>query len=961
MNPSPVLGIDFGTTNSVCAVIQDEEPEYLANRNGNYLTPSVVYYTKEQEQYQPLVGEAAENKAAQDPQRVIRSIKREMGDEEKITVVDETHRVEEVAADILREIRTNAAESLGVDRDKLTETVITTPAYWESDRKQAVIQAAKIAGFERVRTIKEPASAAIAYGRYQSSRDKLVGVYDLGGGTFDFALVDVTVPDGQSGGEYNVISQAGDPDLGGDDWDKKIVGWIVDGFKQRTGIDPREPHQSDGSDYDHIIRRERLRDEARKAKERLSDSLTDSVTIQLPFFMDIGGRHYDIERELSQSKFESLTQDLLERTKDPVYQALNDAGVSVHSIDDVILVGGSTRMPQVKQLVQSIFEQTPKDDVDPDKVVAAGAAVKGNRDDILLLEVTPLSLGIGLSGDRFKRMIPRNTRLPARETEVFTTSSTGATSVRIPIYQGEREIASENRQLKTLIIEGMTPGSRQSAHIEVTFEVQPNGLINVNAVESTRNKNVNVEIEGENKLSDEYVEEKIEEANEKEELDRKRKKIIDAQNEAKDAIKQAERLVQEFPHIIDDDELENIETHIANVRQIRHDDTATLGELREATDNLNQWVLEIGDRARQEGAQPKSLPKNNVDGDVDVDAHATESNPEQDDGTAVNELSNVATSDGNETKQPQQTTTQQQGQQESTDTQTSDVDDWAGVSSAEDSESNNTKSNDTASSSAQGQDTPDAPETRDDSETVTEVDSENVDEGVFDVFESDTGDTPASDNESTDDDASGVDGESNSAEKTSSDMADSEDTTDTTTNSDVSIDEVSTEREEDIVAEHFAETDGTVKEDSEDTGIQQESGTSTTTDSNTQSIEDTYKADADTKQNNDDELNSIEEQATADDELSAMQNQSGTNEDAETDTGDGEDSENKQSTMQSGSESTRKKNKTVGDSETENGGTDSADNTQDDRDDEKSSADEQESKKDGDDHEQASMDDLVDF
>lgn len=613
------LGIDFGTTNSVCAVLSGGDPEVLENAEGSRTTPSVAYYTKGTEQNRPLIGESAVNKANEHPERVVASVKREMGESEFITVPntdtdtdagvgDDEYRVEEVAADIIRKLRTDAAKKLDIDRDRITDAVITTPAYWESDRKQAVIQAGELAGFETIRTIKEPAAAAISYGRFKPGVDKTVAVYDLGGGTFDFAIVDVTVTRDSDGGEYTVVTQSGDPQLGGDDWDQRIVEWISDDFESRTGIDPLEPHYSDDTEYEHKIRHERIRSKAREAKESLSNRAKTSASIRIPFLMDVDGTAYDIDTELTQIEFESFTEDLISQTVDPIRTALADANREVDDIDDVILVGGSTRMPQVTELVKSVFTKEPKNRVNPDEAVASGAAVKANRNDILLLEVTPLSLGIGVRGDRFKRMVNRNERLPTRTTEVFTTASEGSQAVRIPIYQGERDVASENRQLKTLIIQGMAPGKRSSAHVEVTFEVQQNGLINVRAVENTRNKSVGVEIAGENQLSDEYVSERVEKARELEDMDRRRQKVIEGQNDAEKAISDAEKLIDEFSHVFQEEDMTNTRQHISNVRSIRQDDTATLGELRDATENLNKWVLTLGDQIRDSDARPQRAP-----------------------------------------------------------------------------------------------------------------------------------------------------------------------------------------------------------------------------------------------------------------------------------------------------------------------------------------------------------------
>lgn len=803
MNP-PILGIDFGTTNSVCAVVTANEPEVLPNDNEEKTTPSVVYYTTNNEQHQPLVGREAENKAEQNPQRVIRSIKRKMGEESTIEIAGESHRVEDVAGEILRTVRTNAAEALNVDRSQLDEAVITTPAYWESDRKQAVIQAANIAGFERVRTIKEPASAAVAYGQFRPGVNKLVGVYDLGGGTFDFAIVDVdTSQDTETGGKYNVIAQSGDPMLGGDDWDQKIVEWLSEKFQQRTGINPRENHSNDTSDVAAQIRTERLRSEAKKAKELLSNPLRDTVDIQLPFLIQ-HEETYEIDRELSQQKFEALTQNLVERTKEPIYKALEDASLSIENIDDVILVGGSTKMPQVKETVRAVFEQSPKDDVNPDEVVAAGAAVKGNRDDILLLEVTPLSLGIGLSGDKFKRMIPRNTRLPAQETEVFTTSSTGSTSVRIPIYQGEREIASENRHLKTLIIQGMTPGSTQSAHIEVTFEVQPNGLINVQAVESTRNKNVNVEIEGENRLSEEHIQEKVAEAREMEELDRKRKRIIEAQNEAKDAVSQAKRMLAEFPHVIEENERENIKQSIQQVQQTRGNNQATLGELREKTDTLNELILQIGDRARREGAKPKNVAGNAV---TNGSGRGTEQ--------ANSNNSGMNTSTSNSTGASNVVTNSTQNSEATSD------------SKAE---------NNTTDSATPSTHTDSTQNTGTDTTPSETTENEAVQETTVNIFQDDTEDSSAETEEETNTDiADGTEhfdvstdtrGQQSDDNKENIQTNEKEDTNTNNGEIEIGLDEVSTERDTDIVRDKLAKDDANAETSKQDTTTTNNNGES---------------------------------------------------------------------------------------------------------------------------------------
>lgn len=605
MSDVPVLGIDFGTTNSVVAAMQGDDIVVLENAEGSRTTPSAVYYTSPEERNRPLVGEEALNKSETNPSRVIRSIKRSLGDTDEARIDGVNYKPQEVASDIIRKLRTDAAQRLDVSRDLLTDVVITTPAYWEDDRHSAVIEAARLAGFENVRTIKEPAAAAIAYGQFEPGVDKLVGVYDLGGGTFDFAVVDVEI--GRTGAreEYEVIASAGDPQLGGDDWDSKLVQRLRSEFENETGIDPLEEHPSDNSPVEKLIRKERLWNNAKQAKERLSNDSKSRVELNIPFLMEVNGEAKSLSTTVTQNNFEAISQQLLEQTVDPVYTALSDTDFQAHQLDEVILVGGSTRMPQVEEKVKSIFGMAPKRSVNPDEAVAQGAALMGNRDDILLLEVTPLSLGIQLEGDRFKPMIERNTRLPAKTTEVFRPASDGSTTIQIPIYQGERSIASENRLLDRLLITDMTPGHQQTVQVEVTFQVLKNGQVEIEATESTEGQRVSVSLEGENRLSDEYIREKVETARKMEELDRRRRKVIEAQNDAREAIENAQQLITRYEHTIDIEDIETVEGHINNVRSIRNDDTATLGELKKATEALNQWVLRLGSETNRSRASAK--------------------------------------------------------------------------------------------------------------------------------------------------------------------------------------------------------------------------------------------------------------------------------------------------------------------------------------------------------------------
>lgn len=630
MTDAPTLGIDFGTTNSVFAVETNAGTEVLLNSEHERLTPSVVYYTQENERERPKVGKLAENEAEKNPDRVIRSVKREMGNGGQIFTNGESHTPEEVAAEILWKIRTDAAEALDVPRENLTRTVITRPAYWEEDRTRSIQNAAQLAGFESIRLIKEPAAAAIAYGTLNPAEDEIIGVFDLGGGTFDFALVTVDSSqssdhDGIGGEEYTVLAQAGDPQLGGDDWDEEIVKWAVQKIVEEYGEDPRIQLPSDDG-IEYKIREERLRSEARQVKEALSSSAVDEESFTLPFLMSVNGEPVSFEETLTQSEFESLTSHLLQKTVGPVKQALNDANLRKDDIDKMVLVGGSTKMPQVSDTIEEVLGITPESRVNPSEAVARGAAKAAERDDILLLEVTPLSLGIQIKGDRFRRLIPRNERVPASASQVFTTSESGQTAVRIPIYQGERETASKNRHLKTLVIDDIVPSDNQGVQIEVEFEVQKNGIINVRATENTRDQTVSVSLEGENDLKPEEVKARIQEAKEMEEEDRRRLKVQKALENAEDAISKGEEVLK-YSELFSDADQSTLESHISNVKKAIHGERTTVADLREETEKLEQVVLTLGNQVKD--VEPNVLDdardaNATIDGEVDTSSESEE-------------------------------------------------------------------------------------------------------------------------------------------------------------------------------------------------------------------------------------------------------------------------------------------------------------------------------------------------
>lgn len=609
MQSDPVLGIDFGTTNSVCAIVVGGSAEPLST-DGDPLIPSTVYYTKQSERARPLIGQPAENRAKEDPDRVVRSIKRELGDSDTVSVAGESYRVQEVAADIIRKLRTEAAAALDMDRSGLTSAVVTVPAYWEEDRTRAVRQAAEIAGLEHIRLLKEPAASAIAYGHQFPHLDNRVGVFDLGGGTFDFAIVDIDIESRNSGSgdygleEYNVLAQSGDPQLGGDDWDAELVQFLADKMESQTGVDPLAQHPTDSSEVDRLLREERLRREAQKAKERLSEPTTTETDVQIPFLMEANDESYSINETITQQQFDNLTEHLLHQTIDPIETALGDANLDKADLDDIILVGGASRMPQVHSLIQRLFGQAPKRGIEQDQAVAMGAAIHGNVDDILLLEVTPLTLGIGIRGDRFKEMIPRNSRLPASYSEVFKVPDPSERAVRIPIYQGERAIASENRHLKTLLLENVLPGQTQTPRVEVTFEVAENGLINVTAADRDGHESVNVTIEGENTIPDEVVEEKIAEAEAMELEDRRRRRAIEAFQEAEEAINQADRLLREFGDQLPQELATNMRNQIDEVKETAEGDANTVADLMEEVETLTQLSATAGDRIRDRNLTP---------------------------------------------------------------------------------------------------------------------------------------------------------------------------------------------------------------------------------------------------------------------------------------------------------------------------------------------------------------------
>ena len=599
------IGIDLGTTNSCVSVMEGGEPVVIPNAEGMRTTPSVVAFSKDGER---IVGEPAKRQAVTNPDRTIASIKREMGRDHKVAIDGKDYSPQEISAIILQKLKSDAEAYLG---DTVTEAVITVPAYFTDAQRQATKDAGKIAGLNVKRIINEPTAASLAYGLDKTDHEEKILVFDLGGGTFDVSILEI------GDGTFEVLSTSGNNQLGGDDFDEVLVNYIADEFKKTEGVDLRQDKMS----------LQRLKDAAEKAKKELSSTLNTNVN--LPFITATAEGPKHLNMDITRAKFEELTAFLVEKTMEPTRKALADSGLSISEIDKVILVGGSTRIPAVQEAIKKFTGKEPHKGINPDECVAIGAAIQagvlaGDVKDVLLLDVTPLSLGIETLGGVFTKIIERNTTIPTKKSQVFSTAADNQTAVDIHVLQGERSMAGDNVTLGRFQLMDIPAAPRGIPQIEVTFDIDSNGIVHVGAKDLGTGKEQKITITSSTNLSDEEINKKVKEAEMHAEEDKKKKEKMEALNQAESTIYQTEKTIKDMGDKVSAAEKEAVEAAIAVLKEVKDKADATGEQIRAEIDKVMQAIHPISqkmyEQAQAEAQAQQGAEQQSQAGDDVVDA-----------------------------------------------------------------------------------------------------------------------------------------------------------------------------------------------------------------------------------------------------------------------------------------------------------------------------------------------------